>query len=51
MSEREQGRDKAGTEVKRLKKERSVDKANTEIINNIVEKVEEITNDSREGQD
>ena len=51
MSEREQGQYKAGTEVKGIKKERSVDKANTEIINDIVEKVEEITNDSREGQD
>ena len=51
MSKREQGQDKTGTEAKRLKKERSVDEAKTEIINEIIAKVEEITKNSREGQD
>ena len=39
MSKREQGQDKTGTEAK------------TEIINKIIEKVEEIIKDSREGPD
>ena len=51
MSKREQGQDKTGTEAKRLKKERSVDEAKTEIINEIIAKVEEIIKNSREGQD
>ena len=42
MSKRKQGQHKTGTEAKRLKKERSVDEAKTEIINEIIEKVEEI---------
>ena len=49
MSTREQVQDKTGTEAKRLKKERSVDEAKTEIINEIIEKVKEIIKDSTEG--
>ena len=49
MFKREQVQDKAGTEAKRLKKERSVDEAKTEIINEIIEKVKEIIKDSTEG--
>ena len=41
MSRREQGQDKTGTEVKRLKNGISVDEAKTEIINEMIEKVEE----------
>ena len=51
MSNREQRQDKTSTEAKRLKKERSVDEAKTEITNEIIEKVEQIIKDSREGQD
>ena len=49
MSKREQVQDKTGTEAKKLKKERSVDEAKTEIINKIIEKVKEIIKDSTEG--
>ena len=41
MSQREQDQEKAGTEVKRLNNGISADEAKTEIINEIIEKVEE----------
>ena len=51
MSKRVNEQNVTDTESKKLKKEKSVDKAKTEIVNTIIDQVKEILEDSIENQD